>query len=98
MKKNFYIIIVVIIIIVAGAGLLMSGNLRQPGVKEENNSVLESTIKEVSLTIDNGGGSLNTINSEFKQGTTALDLLKEGAERLSLPLKIKNYDIGVFIE
>ena len=65
---------------------------------EENIAVIESAKKEVVLAIDNGGGNLNTIAVEFKEGMTAFDLLKEGAEKLTLPLKTKNYDIGVFIE
>lgn len=99
MEKNFYIIIAVVIIIIAGAWFLMSGNLRQAGgVKVENNSAIESAAKEVVLTIDNGGGSQNNFTFELKDGMTAFDLLKAGAEKSALLLKIKNYDMGVFVE
>ena len=55
-------------------------------------------IKEVVLAINDGSGNIDTLAIEFKEGASAFDLLKEGAEKLALALKAKNYDIGIFIE
>lgn len=99
MKKNIYIIVGLGIIIIVGSWLLFFSNYWQPNA-EENNVIQKAaeTEKEVFLTINDGGGNLNTINIEFREGMTAFDLLKDGAEKLTLPLKTKNYDIGIFIE
>ena len=99
MQKKIYIIIPAIIIIVASAWFLMYGNFRQAEVKtENNNSAPEPAKKEVVLAVDSSNGSQKTIASEFKEGMTAFDLLQTGAEKLSLGLKTKNYDMGIFIE
>ena len=104
MKKNIYILIGAGLVIFAGAWLLFSNDLWRttavniPGNVEKNITVIESIKKEVVLAIDNGGGNPNIFIAEFKEGMTAFDLLKEAAEKLLLPLKTKNYDIGVFIE
>lgn len=101
MKKNIYIIIGVAIVIIAGSWLTFSGSLRTAGVNEENiekNSISEPVKKEIVLVINDGSGNVDTLAVEFKEGMTAFDLLKEGTEKLSLSLKTKNYDIGIFIE
>mgnify|MGYP001570001500 FL=1 len=99
MQKNFYIIIAVVIIIVASAWLLMYNNLQQVKVEIKNNNSLPLPVgKEVVLAIESGNESQKTITSEFKEGMTAFDLLQTGVEKLSLELKTKNYDMGIFIE
>ena len=59
---------------------------------------IEGVKQEVILVIDDGGGTPRRFETEFKQGMTAFDLLKEGAEKLALTTKTKTYDIGIFIE
>ncbi|MEK7080529.1 MAG: DUF4430 domain-containing protein [Patescibacteria group bacterium] len=104
MKKNIYILIGIGLVIFVGAWLMFSGGLwRATAVNisenvKENTAVIELAKKEVILIINNGGGNINTIAVEFKEGMAAFDLLKDGAEKLTLPLKTKNYDAGIFIE
>ncbi|MFA5878084.1 MAG: DUF4430 domain-containing protein [Candidatus Staskawiczbacteria bacterium] len=105
-KKSIYIIIGVVIIIFISGWLIFSSdlwkvNIAEPDVVqnvEEPNIVQDVARKEVILTIDDGEGDPNIINAEFREGMTAFDLLKEGAEKLPLELKTKNYDIGILIE
>ncbi|MEK7658953.1 MAG: DUF4430 domain-containing protein [Patescibacteria group bacterium] len=106
MKKSFYIVIG-ILIIVAVLGLISLNNLWQANsanfletsqdVKKEN-AATEPVKKEITLTVDNGNGTKNVVSVEFKDNMTAFDLLKAGVEKLSLPLKTKQYDMGIFIE
>lgn len=101
MKKNVYIITGVTIVIIAGSWLTFSDSLRTAGVNEKNiekNSISEQVKKEVVLAINDGSGNVDTLAVEFKEGMTAFDLLKEGVRKLDLALKVKDYDIGIFIE
>jgi hypothetical protein len=54
--------------------------------------------QEVILVIDEGEGTIKTFETEFKEGMTAFDLLKEKTGEIDLTLKFKTYDVGVFIE
>jgi len=101
MKKNVYIIFAVLAVFIASGWFIMFQNppaVERAGVKEENNITAEPAKKDVIITIDNGEGSPAVASFEFKDGMTAFDLLKTGAEKLVLQLKTKNYDMGVFIE
>jgi len=97
MKKNIYIIIGAGIIVIIGSWLILSDGFWQNSIKRTN-VVQEIVGKEVVLVIDNGEGNPNTFIAEFKEGMTAFGLLKNEAERLSLNLKTKTYDIGTMIE
>lgn len=101
MKKIVYIITGVAVVIIAGSWLTFSDSLRTAGVDEKNiekNSISEQVKKEVVLAINDGSGNLDTLAVEFQEGMTAFDLLKEGVGKLDLALKVKDYDIGIFIE
>lgn len=97
MKKNIYIIIAVVAIIFIAVWLVVYTDLGRTGVKKTN-VIQKITGEEAVLVIDNGEGSPKTFTAEFKEGMTAFDLLKEETEKLSLALKTKKYDIGIFIE
>src|SRR3989344_3464203 len=101
MKKNIFIAIGAGIIVILGSWFIISNDFWQVSVSKTNVSLetTEETLEqEAVLVINDGRGNPNTFVAEFKEGMTAFDLLKEGAEKLALPLKTKNYDIGVFIE
>lgn len=101
MKKNVYIIVGVGIIAILGSWFITYNSFWQVSVKEANVSsetTKETVRQEVVLVINDGRDNPNTFAVEFKEGMSAFDLLKEGAEKLALPLKTKNYDIGIFIE
>ncbi|MBU3934794.1 DUF4430 domain-containing protein [Patescibacteria group bacterium] len=96
MKKNLYIIIGAVAVIIIGGWLLFSDNSWQSSV-EESSSVPETT-GEVTLVINDGGGDPRVVVSEFEEGVTVFDLLKNETEKLSLNLKTKTYDIGILVE
>ena len=107
MKKSFYIIIGVLIIVVIVELISLNNLWPQNATKvfetapqdvKKENAVTESVKSEIVLIIDNGDKTKNVVSIEFKENMTAFDLLKAGAEKLSLPLKTKQYDMGVFIE
>jgi len=82
-------------VIFGGLIFLNRGTLFIP---QDEMEISQSEIKEeVSLTID-GGGLPKIFKSEFKEGITAFDLLKENADESGLILKTKTYDTGIFIE
>lgn len=59
----------------------------------------EKAERKVILIIDSGEELLSkSIETEFKEGMTAFNLLSDEIEKLNLTLKFKTYDIGVFIE
>ncbi|MCX6764133.1 MAG: DUF4430 domain-containing protein [Candidatus Nealsonbacteria bacterium] len=59
---------------------------------EQNQEIIE---EKLLLAINYGG---ENTEADFKEGMTVFDLLKNGSEKLNLALKIKNYDMGIFIE
>ncbi len=100
MKKiKINIIIGIIIVISSLVILIFPSKVGQPvsqgeiGINQEN--VQE---KEIFLVINDGEGNLKTLKAEFSKGMTVFDLLKNKAEELNIPLKIKTYDFGIFIE
>ena len=97
MKKNIYIIIGAVIIFLIAGWFVFFGDFWQTGVKKTN-VVQKTAVEKAMLVIDSGDGNPKTFTANFKQGITAFDLLKEEAEKLSLALKTKNYDTGIFIE
>ena len=98
-KTNKFIFIGIGIgIIIISAWIVFSGKINQPIFQEEIEIPQEEIKQEVILIIDNGEGSPKTFEAEFKEGMTAFDLLKEGTLSLSLTLKTKTYDVGIFIE
>lgn len=98
--KNVFIGIGILIIIVIGSWIIFSVKIKQSIAQQEEIGILqENIIKEtVLLIIDYGEGTPKTFENEFNKGITAFDLLKKEAEELNIPLKIKTYDIGIFIE
>jgi len=96
-KLNIFIFIGIGIIIVSWA--VFSNRVIQPFSKAGVGENIQETVKkEVVLVINDGQSKSKTFETEFKEGMTAFDLLKEGAAELNLPLKTKTYDIGIFIE
>jgi len=95
-KKIIYFVIGLVVIIIGG-WLLFSNSFWQAGVKKTN-IVQETIVKKATLVINNGEMNPKIIIAEFNEGMTAFDLLKQEAEKLSLTLKTKNSDAGIFIE
>ena len=58
----------------------------------------ESPEQKLTLIINYEEGLSETFKADFKEGMTAFDLLKEKAAERNLAIKVKTYDIGVFIE
>ena len=98
MKKNVKIIIGLGIFLIL-VGSLIFLNKIVPSGSQEKTEIFQAEVKEeVNLVIDYGEEGVDSFQSDFKEGMTVFDLLKEEAEKLALALKIKNYDIGIFIE
>jgi hypothetical protein len=95
--KNIVYIVIVLGVIIIGGGLLFSNNFWQTNVKKTDD-VQEVKGKEVILVIDSGETDSKILTSEFNEGMTAFDLLKKEAEKLSLTIETKNYDVGIFIQ
>jgi len=96
MNKNFYIVGgLLIVVFIAGCFFGSSGFFR---IDNRTNTNQEALIKNITLVINGGEVNPQTFTAEFKDGMTAFDVLKNQAEKSSITLKTKNYDIGVFIE
>ena len=104
MKNNIFIGASIVLIIIAAAWFLFSGNIDLFIPKEEVKIFQEKTVEEEQiiekavLVISSGEEPVKIAEIDFKKGVTAFDLLEEGAEKLGLSLKVKSYDIGVFVE
>jgi len=97
-KKTNILIGAVIIILVIG-GVMTFLNKAIPPTPQGGTEISPPGVKqEVSLTIDDGEGTLKTFKSKFKEGMTVFDLLEEKTRELGLTLKTKTYDIGVLVE
>jgi len=100
MKKiNIFIGIGIGLIIITAVWGILSDEIDQFVPEELVKISQEKAEKKVILIIDDGEELLSkAIETEFKEGMTAFDLLSNEAEKLNLTLKFKTYDIGVFIE
>jgi len=97
--KKINIIIGIIIVISSLVILIFSSKVGQPISQGETGITQENVQeKEIFLVINDGEGNLKNLNAEFSKGMTAFDLLKNKAEELNIPLKIKTYDFGILIE
>jgi len=100
MKKiNILIGIGIGLIIVVASLAILSGKIGQFSHEEEVIISQEKPENKVMLVI-NGGEELlsKALETEFKEGMTAFNLLSDEAEKLNLTLRFKTYDMGVFIE
>jgi hypothetical protein len=99
MKKiNIFSVIGIGLIIIVTGWVIYSGKISQFVPQKEVETFQENIEKEVILVIDDGEGSSKSFQSEFREGMTAFDLLEEKTKEIGLTLKIKTYDMGVFIE
>lgn len=94
---NIFILIGGLAILI-GTGCLISLDKIIPSGFQEEIGVLWQGVKKISLIIDYGDGNTDSLQSNFRKGMTAFDLLKEKTEESGLTLKTKTYDIGVLIE
>ena len=94
-KTNIFVLIIISLIIAAGFTIFDKiGLLNTP---ERTDMVEDNAEREVSLLIDDGDDP-KSFQGEFREGMTAFDLLQDGGEGLNLTLKVKTYDMGVFVE
>lgn len=85
------------IILVIGASVFAV--MVQPKMEDLMPASIAQVVQENSLTIDNGSGSVQTLELIIKKGATAFGLLEKGTKKLQLELKTKTYeDMGMFIE
>lgn len=94
MKKN--ILFGIIILAILGGIIALNLDIFSLPKGEIEKSHLEIK-EEVSLTI-NWGENRETFKSEFKEGMTAFDLLKEKTQESELRLEAKTSEVGIFIE
>ena len=98
-KQNFSLGLILGIIMLAGVWLLFFQEFNQPASIGQVEIEIEKEIKnEATLTINSGEENIQIFESEFKQGTTAFDLLKNKAEETGLILETKVYDFGTLVE
>ena len=91
-KINIFKIIGFIIILLVAVGVIFLSKSR---IAEPVSQLNEQISQEAILIINYGeGASEELFNSQFQQGASAFDLLQKSG----LDVKVKNYDIGVFIE
>jgi hypothetical protein len=99
MKKINILILIggVIILTISGWIIFLNKSIEQ--ISPEGTEIFQSEIKlEVNLIIDNGEDLPKTFKTEFQEGLTVFDLLKEKTEESNIILKTKTYDFGVLIE
>jgi len=98
-KRNLYLGLIIIIVILIGIWLLFFQEFNKSVSVEQVEVEVEEEIKQdLTLVINDGEEGVEIYMSEFNQGITAFDLLKNKAEELDLTLETKIYDIGVLIE
>jgi hypothetical protein len=98
-KNNIFIIFGIGLIgIIIGFLIISSGRINQLISSVETGIPKNNIRQEVILVIGEGEGTIKTFETEFKEGMTAFDLLKEKTGEVDLTLKFKTYDVGVFIE
>lgn len=89
--------IIVFLVIVTGWFLFIYTDFQFfPQEKTEGTKV--EVKEEIDITIDYGEGLVRVFQSQFSEGMTAFDLLKNKTEEFNLVLKTKTYDTGIFIE
>jgi len=100
MKKiNIFIGIGIGLIIITAVCVISSGKIGRFVPDREVKISQEKIEKKVMLIIDSGEELLSkAIETEFKEGMTAFNLLSDETEKLNLTLKFKTYNMGVFIE
>ena len=98
--KNLNILILIGgLAILIGMGCLIYLDKIIPSGFQEEIGISQQGIKlDVSLIIDYGDGNTDSLQSNFREGMTAFDLLKEKTEESGLTLKTETYDIGILIE
>lgn len=96
MLKNKKIIIGVGLIFIIIGLIVFSNKTSQLLFQEEIGALQENTEQKVVLVIDDDEGILKIFQAEYQEGMTAFNLLSDEAGKLNL--KIKTYDIGIFIE
>ena len=98
-KRNLFLGLIPGIIMFIGVWLLFFQEFNQPASIGQVEIEAEREIKnEVTLIINSGEENLQTFESEFNQGITAFDLLKNKTEESGLTLETKVYDFGILIE
>ena len=95
---NIFILIGGLAILIGTGCLISLDEIIPSGFQEETGVPWQGAKLKVSLIIDYGDGNTNSLQSNFRKGMTAFDLLKEKTEKSGLTLKTKTYDIGVLIE
>lgn len=101
MKRAKLIIYLAVILILSGVLFLFYYNNSsfQSQNQNQEQAVNQIVNKEVTLSIDDGGGQeAKVFNLEFKEGMTAFDSLKQKTAEKGLKLETKAYDIGILIE
>jgi len=98
--KNLNILILIGgLAILIGMGCLIYLDKIIPSGFQEEIGISQQGIKlDVSLIIDYGDGNTDSLQSNFREGMTAFDLLKEKTEESGLTLETETYDIGILIE
>lgn len=99
MKKiNIFLLIGGLAILIAGGSLIFLDKIIPAGFQEKTGISQPEVKREVSLIINYGEGEVDSFQSDFKEGMTAFDLLKDKTEESGLALKTETYDIGILIE
>jgi len=97
-KKTTILIGALVAIIIVSSWVLFSFQDDQSISQEEAGKVKEEISQPTNLIIDYGQGPVEIFQTEFKEGMTAFDLLKNKTEELNIVLKTKDYDFGILIE
>ena len=95
---NIFILVGGLAILIAVGCLIFLDRIVPSGFQEKIEISQPKVKKEVSLIIDYGEGEVDSFQSDFKEGMTAFDLLKEKTEESGLALEAETYDIGVLIK
>jgi hypothetical protein len=101
-KKTIILIGIVVLVIIAVVFVVFHNKLGEfsykNNIKSSQETSQQNVEKKVTLIIDDGEKNPTIIETNFKEGINAFDLLKNETEKLNISLKTKNYDIGIFIE
>jgi hypothetical protein len=98
-KKTKILILAVAGIAIIGLVTIVFGDIgKYFNQKMIGSSNIQNHAGQILLTIDFGNGQIESFNTDFSEGLTAFDLLKNKVDELNVSLETSNSEFGVFIK
>jgi hypothetical protein len=101
MKRTKIVILAGLLIIFAG--IIFFYGIRYNFFQKQNANTAENSegnrvSQKILLTIDRGEGNILDFESDFNEGISAFDFLREKMKGADVSLETQEYDLGIFIQ